>query len=949
MAKRVQQLLYEKEREHLALNQHAIVSIADRAGRITYVNEMFCSVSGYERAELLGENHRIVKSGQHPESFYEDLWSTISKGQIWNGEICNKCKDGSLYWVQGTIVPFLDGNGKPYQYVSVRTDVTKAKENQLKTDFKNQLQKRINHCAENIVSASAAKIDLAIQDAIAEIAECIGAERAYILLISDDKQRMECTSEWCADGIARAPDDFLNTEYRIAPWWRNEVEKYGVCVAPSVNNLPAQAEYVRSQLSKADVQSHCSVSLRSNGQVFGLIGFDTVTKERDWSLEQLDMLPVFGGIVGSGMKRKRSEIALQEHKERLRRGQIFANIGTWDFNIQTGELYWSERIAPLFGYPSGDLKTSYENFLEAVHPEDRQLVIDSVTACIESDVPYDIEHRVVWPDGTTRWLSERGAVERSEDGEPVRMLGVVQDIHDRKMAEKALSEREVQLREAQSRAKLGNWRQDKTNDLFEWSDETYRIFGYEPRSIKPSLSVFMERIPFDDHALVEEARRLSRETGKFDLIHRVQWPDGTVIHVHELADVTHDGAGNVTSMTGTVQDITDRIEAEDALIAARDDAQRANKAKSDFLSSMSHELRTPMNAILGFGQLLAADTTLDEDNVDSAKEIVKAGEHLLELINEVLDLAKIESGKTGFSIESISLKSVIAECLSIAESLARKRGIRIQTSLSDICHVRADRTRVKQVLLNLLSNAVKYNKESGEIDIHTEEAPDGRIRISVTDTGPGISETHIREVFEPFNRLDANQTDVEGTGIGLTISKKIVEELGGEIGLESELGKGSTFWIALPKEKNPLSETENEEPAAPPPSPASNADRSHTVLYIEDNPANIKLMRQVFKNRTNIEFKTAHTPETGLELAMTQRPDLILLDINMPQMDGYQVLRVIKGDASLKTVPVIAVTANAHQKDIERGKAAGFTDYITKPLDIENLNKVVDKVISKIA
>lgn len=949
MARQVQQLLYEKEREHLALNQHAIVSIADRAGRILYVNEMFCRVSGYERAELLGANHRIVKSGLHPDDFYKELWSTISKGQIWSGEICNTRKDRSPYWVQGTIVPFLDKNGKPYQYVSIRTDVTEAKENQLKTDFKNRLQKRINHCAENIVSANADQIDFAIHDAIAKIAEGVGAERAYVLLISDDNQRVECASEWYANGIARAPDDFLNTEHRVATWWRSEVEKYGLCVASSVSSLVDEAEYERTLLSEAGVLSHCSVALRSHGQVIGLIGFDTVSGEREWTHEQLDMLPILGGIVGSGMKRKRAEIALEENKERLRRGQIFANIGTWDFNIQTGELYWSERIAPLFGYPSGDLKTSYENFLEAVYPDDRQLVIDSVNACIERDVPYDIEHRVIWPDGTVRWLSERGAVERSEDGEPLRMLGVVQDIHDRRTAEEALLEREVQLREAQARAKLGNWRLDKTKDLFEWSDETYRIFGYDPGSVKPTSSVFMERIPFDDHAIVEDAQRRSLETGQFDLIHRVQRPDGTVIHVHELADIKHDSAGNIATMTGTVQDITDRKVAEEELIAARDEAERANKAKSSFLSSMSHELRTPMNAILGFGQLLAADSDLSEDNADSAREIVKAGQHLLELINEVLDLSRIESGKTGLSIESISLKSIIDECLPIAKSLARKRGIEIQASLLDSCHARADRTRVKQVILNLLSNAVKYNKDAGAIEIIVEEAPDSRIRISVTDTGPGIPEEYLDEVFEPFNRLDANQGDVEGTGIGLTISKKIIEQLGGEIGVESELGEGSKFWVELPKEASPLPENDCGTTPKSPLLPTSAGESTHTVLYIEDNPANIKLMRQVFKNRENFNLVTALTPEAGLELALTHCPDLILLDINMPQMDGYEVLRVLKKDATLKTVPVIAVTANAHKDDIKRGKAAGFANYITKPLIIDNLNKVIDELIFEAA
>ena len=883
--------LYERECEHLALNHHAIVSIADVAGNITYVNDRFCDVSGYTRDELIGQNHCIIDSGEYPPGFYQALWHTIAGGKAWQGEISSRRKDGSRYWVEATITPFLDGDGIPYQYVSIRTDISALKENELRLC----LQSRAMESSVN---------GILIADAQAADMPLIYVNPAF-----------ERITGYSADEVLGRNCRFLQGDDRAQPG----------------------LEEIRAALHERRAGNALLRNFRKSGELFW--NELTVAPVRNSS----GVVTHYIGVSNDITERKRAEQAAEAHKERLRRGQLFANIGTWDWNIQTGELFWTERIAPLFGYPVGELETTYDNFLNAIHPDDRQAVVDAVTACTERDVPYEIEHRVVWPDGTVRWLLERGAVARDADGKPLQMLGVVQDIDDRKRAELALAERERELREAQTLAHIGNWTADLVSGQLSWSDEIYRIFGHAPGSFEPSVEAFHAAVHPDDLAQVHESEKRAEQTGRHEVVHRIVRPDGTVRHVQELGQMETDAAGKRVRMTGTVQDVTERVEVEQALLALSEEAERANRAKSDFLSSMSHELRTPMNAVLGFGQLMEYDATLPEVHRDSVQEILGAGRHLLELINEVLDLAKVESGHIDLSLEPVEVCPVVEECLSLVTSLADKREIQLSHKGLKGAAVRADRTRLKQVLLNLLSNAIKYNRDAGSVRIEVKLEGTDRLRIRVIDTGPGIPAGRRAELFQPFNRLAAAHSEIEGTGIGLTITRRIVEMMGGIVDVESEVGVGSIFWIELPLESAPAAGNVHAGAAGDGGASLPHIEAvQHTVLYIEDNPANIKLVAQILGRRSHIHLLTAHTSELGIELALARRPELILLDINLPGMDGYQVLEVFKADARLQAIPVVAITANAMTRDIERGKAAGFVDYLTKPLDVRHFQQVVD-------
>jgi signal transduction histidine kinase/CheY-like chemotaxis protein len=377
-------------------------------------------------------------------------------------------------------------------------------------------------------------------------------------------------------------------------------------------------------------------------------------------------------------------------------------------------------------------------------------------------------------------------------------------------------------------------------------------------------------------------------------------------------------------------------------LVALNRAEIANRAKSDFLSSMSHELRTPMNAILGFGQLLEHNPKepLSEKQREHTHHILKGGQHLLDLIDQVLELSKIEAGKVSLSVEKVRPTDVIKECLTMVSERAGENEIAFidQTNKSVLPILRTDKNRFRQVLLNLLSNAVKYNRPGGSVTITSELVSDGFQRISVSDTGRGIPQNKRIGLFEPFNRLGLEAGEIEGTGIGLTITRELIELLGGILGYSSEENVGSTFWIELPLSEDQSSlKQEDVEKTDTAEIIKVGDNQSRTVLYIEDNPANMMLMKEIVGRLSNLTMLTALDAETGLDVAKNQLPDLILMDINLPGMDGVEALKKLRLVDKTKNIPVIALSAAAMPHEIQRGKEAGFEEYITKPINVAEI------------
>ncbi|MEQ1743726.1 MAG: PAS domain S-box protein [Candidatus Nitrotoga sp.] len=429
---------------------------------------------------------------------------------------------------------------------------------------------------------------------------------------------------------------------------------------------------------------------------------------------------------------------------------------------------------------------------------------------------------------------------------------------------------------------------------------------------------------------------------------------GQILNVLYNAAVYKDSSGMVQGVFAAARDVTERNRLDQVLREknielenARAVADKANLAKSDFLSSMSHELRSPLNAILGFAQLMESDTkSTTPSQKDSLAYILEAGWHLLTLINEILDLATIESGKVPLSEEPVALDEIMLECRNMIENQAKQRGIKLTFPQFDIpLYVRVDRTRLKQVLINLLSNAIKYNCKQGKVAVTCIENTPGRVRISIEDSGAGLHPEQIAQLFQPFNRLGQDSGSEEGTGIGLVLSKQLVELMGGTIGVRSTVGVGSVFWFELNLVAEPRFLMEEAETTALVQLPVLNGAQPHSLLYVEDNPANMQLVEGIISRYPDIQLLTAVNGQDGIEIARKSQPSVIMMDINLPGITGLEVLKILRADPITAHIPVIAISANALPLDIEKGLKAGLFLYITKPIKVKEFLEAVNMAL----
>ena len=455
-------------------------------------------------------------------------------------------------------------------------------------------------------------------------------------------------------------------------------------------------------------------------------------------------------------------------------------------------------------------------------------------------------------------------------------------------------------------------------------------------------------------ALVFKASRGIEDIYELTYIRKDGTRFGAVVSVTALRDAQDVIIGYL--LIGTDNTARQLVEAQRALLdqalqdknaeleSAKFVAEKANLAKSEFLSSMSHELRTPLSAILGFAQLMESGSPSPTDSQKrSIDQILQAGWYLLELINEILDLALIESGKLSLSLEPISLAEVMRECQAMIEPQAQKRGISVAFPHFEMpCFVQADRIRVKQVFINLLSNAIKYSKVDGTVVVEHITSTPGRIRICVKDSGEGLVADKLAQLFQPFNRLGQEANAEEGTGIGLVTTKRLVELMKGVIGVESTVGVGSVFWIDLDLTVEPHPAAGAAEPTAVARAQVHADAQSRTLLYVEDNPANLLLVEDLIARRPDMRLLSARDGNRGVEIAHASRPDVILMDINLPGISGIQALRILAEDAATAHIPVIALSANAMPRDIEKGLEAGFFRYLTKPIKVNEFMDTLD-------
>jgi PAS domain S-box-containing protein len=646
--------------------------------------------------------------------------------------------------------------------------------------------------------------------------------------------------------------------------------------------------------------------------------------------------------------RRVAEQALRESEERYRALIENAHDIIVILDPETGQIrYQSPSMERILGYGAADLAD--RSVFELVHPEDLPRGLASIAASVaQPGTTHSAEYRFLHRDGTWRWLETFGRTLMSDTAAQGLVFNT-RDITERKEAEDALRRSESHFRRLIDNAQDNIVIVDQAGIMTYQSPSSIRMTGYPPEELV-GKSAFAFIHPDDAEATAAELNRAFANPGytghaEYRFLHK----DGSW-HWHEAFGQTLSPDGADEGLVANVRDTTERRLAEEALRRATAEAEAANRAKSEFLSRMSHELRTPMNSILGFAQLLERARGLAPEQQRGVQHILTAGRHLLRLINEVLDIARIESGRQQLSLEPVRLEAVLQEALSLARPLAAQAGIELDGAEvpEDALFVRADRQRLVQVLLNLLSNAIKYNRPGGEVRLGWEttaagEGGDPRVRLRVRDTGVGIAPEMRDQLFVPFARLGAEYSDVEGTGLGLALSRRLVEAMGGDLVLEQSGEEGSCFAVDLRLSRDPVEGLALRPASAP--SPARPPLAEVTLLYVEDNLANLSLVETILASRPGWKTIPALQGRLGAELACEHVPDLVLLDLHLPDVQGDEVLRRLRADKRTAGIPVVMISADATPRTIERLRAQGADAYLTKPLDVDEFLSTIDRLL----
>jgi len=583
---------------------------------------------------------------------------------------------------------------------------------------------------------------------------------------------------------------------------------------------------------------------------------------------------------------------------------------------------------------------------ENIHPDDRDMCLSLYKKSITQKKPFkhqfrsrrDIQEQY-------RWILESGIPRFSNTGEYMGHTGICLDVSDQVDAEKKLFEEKERFQTLFEKSGDGLVLVDE-GKFIDCNEKAVIMMGYASKAelMKSPAALYPEYQP-DGRLSAEKLQEmdaicLSEGSNLFECVHQKQ--DGTNFWVEVLLTRLDYEGRQIIHVSWRDISLQKQLLIENEKV--KNDAIKSNLAKSEFLSSMSHELRTPLNAILGFSQLLEMgddEHPLSEEQKSSVNYILSSGHHLLTLINDVLELSAIEAGKMVLSIEPIQLIDVIADSVSLISPIATKASIHVHVSSDLPLTVNADNTKLKQILINLISNAIKYNRKDGSVKIDWKPVKNGMVRVSIADTGIGISANNQKKVFNAFNRLGQENSSIEGTGIGLLVTKDLVEMMAGKIGFHSIEQQGTTFWFELPLTE--ASENEQVEiEILKTEDSISDLDGNKTILYVEDNPANRQLMQSFFKRQKNYHLTLVETGELGWEVALEQNFDLILMDIHLPGIDGKALTEKLRETSQYKNQPIVAMTAAAMTHDIQAAEGL-FDDYLTKPVEIPKLLNILKK------
>jgi PAS domain S-box-containing protein len=640
-------------------------------------------------------------------------------------------------------------------------------------------------------------------------------------------------------------------------------------------------------------------------------------------------------------EQKRAEEVLRRRETTLQQAGHMAHLGAWDIEVRNHDdlnvnrLSWSDEVYRIFGYEPGTVTVTSALFFERVHPDDRRRIADAIADSIATRRPYSIEHRIFRPDGEERIVHEHAELLFDEGGKLTRVIGAVQDVTERKRADRTLRENEQRMKRTQEIAHLGSWELDLVTNRLSWSDEVYRIFGLAPQEFGATYEAFLEAVHPDDRAAVDAAYSGSLREGKdrYEIEHRVvQRSNGEIRVVHEKCEHIRDEAGRIVRSVGMVHDITERKRAEAELF-------EADRRKNEFLAMLSHELRNPLAPIRNSLHILDRAAPGGEQARRAQAVIDRQVAHMTHLIDDLLDVTRVSRGKIELQMAPLELGELVRRTVEDHRSIFAKGGIELGATIPDrALWVNGDATRLAQVVGNLLQNAAKFTARGGRASVAIEKNGE-RAVIRIRDTGAGISAEMLPRLFVPFaqapHTLDRTRG---GLGLGLALVKGLVDLHGGRVEARSEgTGKGSHFSVWLPLRPAPR-------PAARAPVATAGTMRLR-VLVIEDNVDAAESLREALE-LDHHEVDVAFDGPQGLEKARRVEPDVVLCDIGLPGMDGYEVARAFRADPALGSVYLVALSGYALPEDIAKAQAAGFDHHLAKPPTIEELEQVLSTRVS---
>ncbi len=643
-----------------------------------------------------------------------------------------------------------------------------------------------------------------------------------------------------------------------------------------------------------------------------------------------------------------AERAVRDSEQRLTFALDAAGIGDWDTDLRTQVVRRSLRHDQCFGYQSPVANWTYDTFLAHIEPADRARV-DAGYRQAQAGGDYDAEFRVRWPDGSLHWLWSKGRVYFDDQGRPLRVAGIQVDVTARRVEADALQRSEQRLQLALRASSDGLWDFDLRTQQPYYSPRWLQMVGLPETPSPPDGELWLSLCHRDDVDRVREtfSRILAGRQENYELEFRLMHRDGQAVPVRSRGYVLRDADGQALRVSGINTDLTEGKRLQEAE-RARLLAESANRAKSEFLSRMSHELRTPLNAVLGFAQILASNPAepLSARQQRQVRHIEQGGWHLLSMVDEVLDLSRIDSGNARIQDEVVDVPALLRECLGLLQATADARSIQLSYSLDPAAPALAgDRTRVRQILLNLLGNAIKYTQPGGQVSLASRLVDGADVELSVTDNGPGLSPAQQAQLFQPFNRLGQENGSTPGTGIGLVISQRLAELMQGSLSVRSAPGRGCAFAVRLPApaEATGVQAQALGEPQSP---DAAVLQRPGRVLYVEDNAANAEVMRDFMAQRPLVELDIQRSAQAGLAAALRQPPDLILLDMRLPDLPGLELLGQLKQDPTTAAIPVVVVSATAMADAVAAAIAAGAVDYLAKPFRQGALLATLDRWLS---